>query len=400
MQQNIFESLVSRQSFKSKSAINDKISLKISADNRTLNGLEKNDMNVERKMKCLSNDRNNKQQQQQEQKPYEQYEQQQQQQQQQRRVERDVDRIDVRDIEVCSISVSSNCNSDQDMTPVATPIATPSATPSTAGTITPNSASSSSSTRQRGSQSDGHGHGHEQSVQQRTNNNSTSDSNNHNNNNNIIRSNNSINNHDKSKSDINEQNDKKRKDTAAAAAASRTPTKSSPTTTSPSPAGPLSSFRSKSEIIVPYSFRDKLYASILSPHGIPFQTVLSDEEYVKEIDSKSPAWKNQMGWYISGGNSPEGSPEAFLGCNTSVGFYPVFTPVDLAPLEATGGSILPHYSSSPESTIESLKTRLNQDQSSSFMKNEQYVRSSPVPFKDQGLNGFLDYKILTSLNLK
>jgi hypothetical protein len=393
VQQNIFESLVSRQSFKSKSTLNDKISFQISADNRTLNGLKKNDMNVERKMKCLSNDRNNKQIQQQEQKPYEQYEQQQQQQ-QQRRVQRDVDRIDVRDIEVCSISVSSNCNSDQDMTPIATPIATP----STAGTITPNSAASSSSTRQRGSQSDGHRHvhGHEQSVQQRTNNNSNS--------NNIditlTNSNNSNNNHNNSKSDKNVQNDQKRKDTTAAAPSSRTPTESSPTTTSPSPAGPLSSFRSKSEIIVPYSFRDKLYASILSPHGIPFQTVLSDEEYVKEIDSKSPAWKNQMGWYISGGNSPEGSPEAFLGCNTSVGFYPVFTPVDLAPLEATGGSIMAHYSSSPESTIESLKTRLNQDQSSSFMKNEQYVRSSPVPFKDQGLNGFLDYKILTSLNLK
>lgn len=152
---------------------------------------------------------------------------------------------------------------------------------------------------------------------------------------------------------------------------------------------------------MPYSFRDKLYASILTPHGVPFQTVLSsDEEYTKENDSKSPIRKNQMGWYISGGNSPEASPETFLGCSASPGFYPVFTPVDLALLEATGGSIMSHYSSSPESTIESLKTRLNQDQSSSSMKNGQYVRSSPVPLTDQGSNGFLDYKILSSLNIK
>jgi hypothetical protein len=344
-----------------------------------LNGIENNEKNVERKMKSLSNDRNNNKRiqlrQQQKEQPYQQYEQPQQ---HQDRVGRGVDRKGVRDIEVCSISVS-DCNSDHDMTPIATPIATP----STAGSMTPKSVSSSisSPTKQRGSQSGGRGRGN--SVL-RINSNS----------NNTINSNIS-NNHNKNK---NFQDDKKHKNTTAAAAAPRTPTSSTPTTASP--AGPLSSFRSKSEIILPYSFRDKLYASILSPHGVPFQTVLSDEEYVKENDSKSPAWKNQMGWYISGGNSPEGSPESFLGCNTSVGFYPVFTPVDLAPLEATGGSIMPHYSSSPESTIESLKTRLNQDQSSSFMKNEQYVRSSPVPFEDQGLNGFLDYKILTSLNLK
>jgi hypothetical protein len=366
-------------SLNNKSTLNGKISNQLSAESIKLNGIERNEKNIERKTKSLSSDNNkNKQHQQQ-------------QQQQQYRVGRDVDRIDVKDIEdsTSDHEIAHTRTAAHTLTHTVTPIVTvkPAGAPTAMSTTSPS--------RERNESSDGH------SVRSRAN--AKANSNNS--------SNNSDNNGSSSSNKYSRSYSGEIHQDTTTAAAATTPIKNTTTSTSSTTStaltitGALTSPHTTPistptpKIIIPYSFRDKLYASILSPHGLPFQTVLSDEEFSKENES-SPAFKSQMGWYISAGNSPEGSPESFIGCNTSMGIYPVFTPVDLAPLEATGGSIMSHYSSSPESTIESLKTRLNQDQSSSFMKNEQYVRSSPVPFKDQGLNGFLDYKIITSMNLK
>ena len=380
-------------SLNNKSTLSGKISNQLSAESVKLNGIERNEKNIERKMKSLSSDSNKNKQHQQQQQQY--------------RVGRDVDRIDVKDIEdsTSDHEMAHTRTAAHTVTYTVTPIVTHTGTHTVTPIVTvtprgePTAMSTTSPSRQKSESSDGH------SVQSRANTKANnSNSNNNSDNNGSSSSSSSSNKNSRSYSGEIHQD-------ITTAAAATTPIKnttaSSSSTTSTaltitdaltSPhTTPISTPTPK--IIMPYSFRDKLYASILSPHGLPFQTVLSDEEYSKENES-SPAFKSQMGWYISAGNSPEGSPESFIGCNSSMGIYPVFTPVDLAPLEATGGSIMSHYSSSPESTIESLKTRLNQDQSSSFMKNEQYVRSSPVPFKDQGLNGFLDYKIITSMNLK